>query len=193
MKNPQTSALYIFPTKALTNDQKQSLVALAAGTRQDANDRSISISIYDGDTPRHERTQIRTHPGLLLTNPDMLHMGILPHHTLWAEYFRSLRYVVIDEMHMYRGVFGSHVANLIRRFETNRQLLRRLPAIYPHLRDHCQPEELAQRLIEAPVTVVDGDGSTPRETPPSSLQPAHRQRELGIRRSAAAESLRSHR
>ncbi len=190
LKNPQTSALYIFPTKALTNDQKQSLVALAAGTRQDANDRSISISIYDGDTPRHERTQIRTHPGLLLTNPDMLHMGILPHHTLWAEYFRSLRYVVIDEMHMYRGVFGSHVANLIRRLKRIANFYGAYPQFILTSATIANPEELAQRLIEAPVTVVDGDGSPRGERHLLLYNPPIVQRELGIRRSAAAESLR---
>ncbi len=159
LKNPQTSALYIFPTKALTNDQKQSLVALAAGTRQDANDRSISISIYDGDTPRHERTQIRTHPGLLLTNPDMLHQGILPRHAHWNRVFSNLRYVVLDEVHSYRGVFGSHLANVLRRF-------RRVCAHYgSHPQFICcsatigNPREHAERIVGEPMELVDRDGS----------------------------------
>ena len=126
LRLPQARALYLFPTKALAQDQLQSAQSLLAGTLDrgdlDADgfldtSHPVSLAIYDGDTPAHARATIRANARLVMSNPDMLHSGILPHHTRWADFFRDLHYVVIDEMHVYRGVFGSHVANLIRRLK----------------------------------------------------------------------------
>ena len=103
-------ALYLFPTKALAQDQLRSLAALTEG-----DVRGIRFGTYDGDTPQAARSRLRREVSVLLTNPDMLHVGILPNHNLWAGFFANLRFVVIDEAHVYRGVFGSHVANVLRR------------------------------------------------------------------------------
>lgn len=195
LKDPQTSALYLFPTKALTNDQRQSLLSLISAIVQDENPPeqaaiNIPLSIYDGDTPRHERSRLRSRPGLLLTNPDMLHMGILPHHTLWAEYFRHLRFVVIDEIHIYRGVFGSHVANLIRRLKRISRFYGAFPQFILTSATIANPDELARRIIEAPVEVIDDDGSPRGERHFLLYNPPMVQKELGIRKSAGAESIR---
>ncbi|MBI3739285.1 MAG: DEAD/DEAH box helicase, partial [Chloroflexi bacterium] len=109
--NDSARALYLFPTKALAQDQVSNLQSLQSEIV------NLKSSIYDGDTPQSQRPAIRKNARIILSNPDMLHTGILPHHTNWAEFFRDLRYVVIDEMHTYRGVFGSHVANVIRRLK----------------------------------------------------------------------------
>jgi DEAD/DEAH box helicase domain-containing protein len=106
----QARALYLFPTKALAQDQLRSLEALAQGELK-----GTRFGTYDGDTPHAARGRLRREASILLTNPDMLHVGILPNHGLWAGFFANLRFVVIDEAHVYRGVFGSHVANVLRR------------------------------------------------------------------------------
>ena len=110
LENPDTRALYLFPTKALAQDQLAELHDLA--TRLD--DR-FGVFTYDGDTPGDARKAIRERGHIVLTNPDMLHTGILPHHTRWTRLFENLRYIVLDELHTYRGVFGSHLANVLRR------------------------------------------------------------------------------
>src|SRR5258708_11410952 len=107
-------ALYLFPTKALAQDQAAALGVLN-DLLEDQGGARIPVHIYDGDTPASQRQSIRQQSGIMISNPDMLHRGILPHHTRWASFFENLSYVVIDELHAYRGVFGSHVANVIRR------------------------------------------------------------------------------
>ena len=102
LENPASRALYLFPTKALSQDQLSNLQSLQSEIE------NLQPSIYDGDTPASHRAQIRKTARVLLTNPDMLHTGILPHHTNWDEFFRNLKFIVIDELHTYRGVFGSH-------------------------------------------------------------------------------------
>ena len=111
-RDPGARALYLFPTKALSRDQEAGVRAMMreAGLSQGA-------ITYDGDTPGDARRAARQHSGVIITNPDMLHAGILPHHTAWARLFASLKYVVIDELHAYRGVFGSHLANVLRRLD----------------------------------------------------------------------------
>ena len=109
LENPEARALYLFPTKALTQDQLSGLNSFQALIK------NLKSAIYDGDTPQSHRSAIRKNANILFTNPDMLHTGILPHHTNWGDFFRNLRFVVMDEMHTYRGVFGSHVANVVRR------------------------------------------------------------------------------
>ena len=113
---PRARALYLYPTKALAQDQARALAAFGLRKR-------VRPAIYDGDTPREARAQIRRSANVVLTNPDMLHVGILPNHAAWAELFANLAVVVVDEAHVYRGVFGSHVANVLRR-------LRRIAAAY---------------------------------------------------------------
>ena len=106
--DPGARALYIYPTKALAQDQARSLARFGLH-------KQIRPAIYDGDTPRQERSAIRKRSNLVITNPDMLHVGILPHHAAWGDLFSNLAFVVVDEAHVYRGVFGSHVGNVLRR------------------------------------------------------------------------------
>jgi DEAD/DEAH box helicase domain-containing protein len=145
-------ALYLYPTKALAQDQARALGTFGLGNR-------VRPAIYDGDTPREARRAIRTNANIILTNPDMLHMGILPNHGAWADFFTRLDVVVVDEAHVYRGVFGSHVANVLRR-------LRRVAAAYgsePRFMlasaTVANPVELAQRLTGLDVELIDEDGS----------------------------------
>src|SRR5262249_57763348 len=128
----EATALYLFPTKALSQDQMRSLLRFveagperAAGTRRGLRE-SVRFGVYDGDTSQAARRKLRENANLLLTNPDMLHQGILPYHAKWARFFGGLRYVVVDEMHVYRGVFGSHQALVFRR------LFRVCPPYRPH-------------------------------------------------------------
>src|SRR5215469_14366715 len=143
LEHPSSRALYLFPTKALTQDQLAELGALVRPLPLD-----IKVSTYDGDTPPGQRSAIREGGHIVLTNPDMLHTGVLPHHTRWRKLFSSLEHVVLDELHTYRGVFGSQVANVIRR-------LRRICSFYgSDPRFICasatiaNPAELARRLLE---------------------------------------------
>ncbi|MBX5495953.1 MAG: DEAD/DEAH box helicase, partial [Bryobacteraceae bacterium] len=112
LQEPEARAMYLFPTKALAEDQLHELQAAI-----DESGAQIRAFTYDGDTPQDARKAIRERANIVLTNPDMLHSGILPHHTRWAKCFESLRYFIIDELHAYRGVYGSHLANLIRRLK----------------------------------------------------------------------------
>lgn len=150
LADPKARALYLFPTKALAQDQLDALQALGLPVR---------CGVYDGDTPAEERMRIRETAQVVLTNPDMLHVGILPQHGRWVRLFRGLRYVVLDDLHVYRGVFGSHVAGVLRR-------LRRVCRAYgadPHFvctsATLANPGEFAERLLGSPVTVVDDDGA----------------------------------
>lgn len=180
-------ALYLFPTKALAQDQLRNLDTISAELFE-LSGQKIPVSVYDGDTPAHTRNQIRTSAAILLTNPDMLHIGILPHHTLWADFFENLRFVVVDEMHTYRGVFGSHVANLIRR-------LKRIAAFYGSYPQFIltsatigNPVQLAQKLIELPIELIDQDGAPKGERIFLFYNPPITNSELGLRRSAVVES-----
>ena len=116
LRDPGGRALYLFPTKALAQDQKNILNQLEASSGDEAS-APIPVATYDGDTPADVRRTVRATARLVISNPDMLHTGVLPHHTLWAEFFHHLHFVVIDEVHTYRGVFGSHVANVLRRLK----------------------------------------------------------------------------
>jgi DEAD/DEAH box helicase domain-containing protein len=180
-------ALYLFPTKALAHDQLAELHRLAAHlTPSPAH--PLAVATYDGDTPSAERSRIRKTARIVLTNPDMLHVGILPYHLQWADFLGGLRWVVVDEMHTYRGVFGSQVANVLRR-------LRRLCAHYGATpRFICtsatiaNPVELAQRLIEQPVTLVDDNGAPRGARQVILVNPPLVDAERGIRRSATLET-----
>ncbi len=152
-RRPHARALYLYPTKALAQDQFRTLAATRLPVLRPA--------IYDGDTPTEHRRGIRTGSNLILTNPDMLHVGVLPNHDRWADVLANLTHVVVDEAHVYRGVFGSHVANVLRR-------LRRLAGVYgatPRFllasATISNPGELGRALLGEPVTVV-GDDAAPR-------------------------------
>jgi DEAD/DEAH box helicase domain-containing protein len=147
-------ALYLFPTKALAQDQLRGLEELAQGEL-----RSVRFGTYDGDTSRAVRIRLRREAGVLLTNPDMLHLGILPNHTLWAGFFANLRYVVIDEAHVYRGVFGSHVGCVVRRLWRICARYGSAPQIVACSATIANPGEHLKRLTGVTPVVVDEDGA----------------------------------
>ena len=154
MEDRSTCALYVFPTKALSQDQSESLTALTASFR------ATHHAVYDGDTPTQDRGTIRRTSRVVITNPDMLHVGILPNHRAWYRLLRNLRYVVIDEAHVFRGVFGSHYANVLRRL---RRLCRQFgsdPQFVMCSATVANPAEHAQRLTGLPFRVVNRDGSS---------------------------------
>ena len=195
LRDPEARALYLFPTKALAQDQQAALQELLAGL-PGGSPASVASAIYDGDTPTSHRPAIRTTARLVLSNPDMLHTGILPHHTAWEDFWRGLRFVVLDEMHVYRGVFGSHVANLLRR-------LKRITRFYgtdagggPALQFILtsatigNPGELAERLVEAPVAMVAEDGSARGPRHFLIYNPPITDPDLGLRRGVLQESVR---
>ena len=185
LENSDTRAIYLFPTKALAQDQLAEI--------HDLNQRlenRFGVFTYDGDTPSDARKAIREKSHIVLTNPDMLHTGILPHHTRWTRLFENLRYIVLDELHTYRGVFGSHLGNVLRR-------LRRIANFYG-----CQPQficcsatianpgELAGKLLETEVEVLNANGAPAAEKTFVFYNPPVVNRALGIRRSYINEACR---
>ena len=189
LRDTNARALYLFPTKALGHDQLEELEGWRSALRgQGIRGETLNAAAYDGDTPSNARTRIRKEARLIVTNPDMLHMGILPYHNQWAEFLSGLRFVVLDEMHTYRGVFGSHVANVLRR-------LRRVCAAYGSNPQFictsatiANPGELAERLVEAPVTVIDETGA-PRGAKHIILyNPPLFDPDRGLRRSSTLEA-----
>jgi DEAD/DEAH box helicase domain-containing protein len=179
---PKQRALYLYPTKALAQDQVRALTELRPPR--------IKPAIYDGDTPSAERWQVRKWANLILTNPDMLHVGVLPHHDRWGDVLANLRYVVVDEAHVYRGVFGSHVGNVLRR-------LRRLARVYgadPQFllasATIANPGELAARLLGVDAAVVDRDAAPKSERTIALWNPPLTDEELGLRASALGEASR---
>ena len=178
-REPATRALYLFPTKALAHDQLAELYALA-----EAAELSLKTYTYDGDTPPSARTAVRAAGQVVLTNPDMLHAAILPHHTKWFKLFENLRFVVVDELHTYRGIFGSHVANVIRRL---RRICRHYgadPVFICASATIANPGALAERLLGAPVEVVDDDGAPRGRRHVVLVNPPLINRQLGIRGSS---------
>ena len=181
-RDARARALYLYPTKALAQDQARALAAFGLPKR-------VRPAIYDGDTPREARRQIRKSANVVLTNPDMLHVGILPNHAAWAELFSNLAVVVIDEAHVYRGVFGSHVGNVLRR-------LRRIAAAYgtePRFvltsATIANPVELAERLTGLEdISLIDEDGSPTPHRQIAVWNPPLTDEELGTRRSALGEA-----
>ncbi len=179
---PKLRALYLYPTKALAQDQARALAALAVP--------GLRPAIYDGDTEAERRRQIRKWANVVLTNPDMLHVGVLPHHDRWGDVLQNLRYVVVDEAHVYRGVFGSHVGNVLRR-------LRRAAAIYgaePQFllasATIANPGELARSLLGVDATVI-GDDAAPRAARTVVFwNPPVLDEELQLRASALGEGAR---
>ena len=185
LENPDTRALYLFPTKALAQDQLAELHDL--GTRLD--DR-FGVFTYDGDTPSDARKAIRERGHIVLTNPDMLHAGILPHHTKWMRLFENLRYIVIDELHTYRGVFGSHLANVLRRLQRIARFYGSNPQFICCTATIANPGELASQLIEQEIEVVEENGAPSGEKLFVFYNPPMIDRNLGIRRSYVKEATR---
>jgi DEAD/DEAH box helicase domain-containing protein len=187
-----STALYLFPTKALSQDQYAGLKSIidhmeaSSGSIEQPHPRyeEINYAIYDGDTPLSARPKLRNQARLILTNPDMLHAGILPHHTGWAQFFRGLSFVVIDEVHTYRGVFGSHVANVIRRLKRIAKFYGSQPQFILTSATIGNPDELGQRMIDAPVCLIDQDGAEKGEKHFLIYNPPIIDKSLGLRRSA---------
>jgi DEAD/DEAH box helicase domain-containing protein len=189
LKNPATRALYLFPTKALAQDQMAELHELA-GKIAEAGGGEVGVHTYDGDTPQDARRTIRTRAHVVLSNPDMLHSGILPHHPKWAKLFENLRFIVVDELHAYRGVFGSHLANVLRRLRRICQHYGSDPQFICSSATIANPAELAERLTERPFTLVEKSGAPRGEKFFVFVNPPVVNRELGIRRSYLNESRR---
>jgi len=185
LEHPDTRALYLFPTKALAQDQLAELHDL----NQRLDDR-FGVFTYDGDTPADARKAIREKGHVVLTNPDMLHTGILPHHTRWTRLFENLRYIVIDELHTYRGVFGSHLCNVLRRLRRIARFYGRDPQFICCSATIANPGELATRLLESEVEVLNANGAPAAEKTFVFYNPPVVNRALGIRRSYINESSR---
>jgi DEAD/DEAH box helicase domain-containing protein len=184
ISDPNATALFLFPTKALTNDQADELGKICQTIHPHP-----AVSIYDGDTPTQLRKTVRDQSRILLTNPDMLHTGILPHHTLWSRFFEGLRFIIIDEMHTYRGVFGSHICNLLRRVKRVAAFYGGFPQFILTSATIGNPAELAEKLIEQPVELVDQDGAWKGEKHFVIVNPPVVDVDLGIRKSAFSQCM----
>ncbi len=185
LESADTRALYLFPTKALAQDQLAELQDLAKRL-----DDTFGVFTYDGDTPSDARKAIRERGHIVLTNPDMLHTGILPHHTKWMRLFENLRYIVLDELHTYRGVFGSHLANVLRRLKRVARFYGSDPKFICCSATIANPGELAAQLIEKEVEVVEENGAPAGEKLFVFYNPPMVNRNLGIPRSYINEATR---
>lgn len=183
IKDKSVRALYLFPTKALSQDQLAELTGLI-----DALDIDIKTYTFDGDTPQTARRLIRSAGHIVVTNPDMLHAGILPHHTKWIKLFENLKYVVIDEIHHYRGIFGSHLANVIRRLQRICRFYGSDPIFISCSATIANPEELAEKIIGRRVNLIDDNGAPSGEKHFILYNPPVVNKQLGIRKSALKES-----
>ena len=183
--DPEACALYLFPTKALAVDQLEEFNLLG-----DALGSDIRAYTYDGDTPSDARRAIRRRANVVLSNPDMLHAGMLPHHTRWARFFEHLRYIVVDELHAYRGVFGSHLANVLRRLKRIAAFYGSKPQFVCCSATIANPKELAENLIEDDFQLVDDNGAPSGEKHFVFYNPPVVNVQLGIRRSYINESRR---
>jgi DEAD/DEAH box helicase domain-containing protein len=185
LEQPETRALYLFPTKALANDQMHEVHGLIGELKAD-----IRTFTYDGDTPDDARQAIRKQGHVVVTNPDMLHTGILPHHTKWQKLFANLRYVVVDELHIYRGVFGSHLTNVFRRLKRVCRFYGADPVFVCCSATVANPKEHAENLLEKEVVLIDESGAPRSEKTFVLYNPPIVNRELGIRQSALTPARR---
>ena len=179
----RTKALYLFPTKALSQDQVAELTELDGDGAL-----GIRVFTFDGDTPGDARKAVRTRGDIVVSNPDMLHQGILPHHTKWAQFFESLAFVVIDELHTYRGVFGSHMANVVRRLRRVGRFYGVEPVFVLCSATIANPGEHAARLIGSPVETIGESGAPQGARTVLLWNPPLVNRELGIRKSARSQT-----
>ncbi|HEY3885205.1 MAG TPA: DEAD/DEAH box helicase, partial [Vicinamibacterales bacterium] len=193
LKDPSTRALYLFPTKALAQDQLAELHALVELVEHGGPDEgrpSIGVFTYDGDTPSDARRAIRGKAHVVLSNPDMLHSGILPHHPRWAKLFENLRFVVIDELHAYRGVFGSHLANILRRLQRVCRHYGSDPLFICSSATIANPRELAEALTGRSFELIEQSGAPRGEKFFLFVNPPVVNAQLGIRRSYLSEARR---
>lgn len=182
LSNPEARALYLFPTKALSQDQLKEV--------QNLNEKlelGAKTFTFDGDTPADVRRTIRSAGSIVVTNPDMLHQGVLPHHTLWIKLFENLKFIVLDELHTYRGVFGSHIANLIVRLKRLCEFYGSKPQFICSSATIENPKELAEKLISEEVILVDNNGAPGGEKHFLFYNPPVVNSELGLRRSVVSE------
>ena len=185
LDDPSARAIYLFPTKALAEDQRLELQRL-----NDAIGGPISCHTYDGDTPQDARRAIRDKANIVMTNPDMLHTGVLPHHTKWVKLFENLRYIVIDELHFYRGVYGSHLANILRRLRRVCDFYGSKPQFICCSATISNPRQLAERITEQAFEVIAENGAPSGDSYFIFYNPPVVNRQLGIRRSYLHESRR---
>jgi DEAD/DEAH box helicase domain-containing protein len=185
LNDPASRAIYLFPTKALAQDQRAELDEII-----DLLPEGVRIHTYDGDTPQDARKAIRSIGQIILTNPDMLHAGILPHHTKWINLFKNLKYIVIDELHNYRGIFGSHLANVLRRLIRVARFYGASPQFILCTATIANPMEVAERMIEEPVILIDDNGAPRAEKFFIFYTPPVVNEFLGIRRSYINEARR---
>ncbi len=183
MENPGARALYLYPTKALTYDQLDDLMEWSS-----ALDSGIGVYTYDGDTPQDARMAVREKGQIILSNPDMLHKAILPHHTKWTRLFENLQFVVLDELHTYRGVFGSHVANVFRRLARICEFYGSSPQFICTSATIANPQELAEKLTEQPFELIRESGAGESEKHLFFYNPPVVNAQLGIRRSYVKEA-----
>jgi DEAD/DEAH box helicase domain-containing protein len=181
-RDPKVRAMYLYPTKALAQDQFRTLSGYAVP--------GLRPAIYDGDTPTEQRRQIRTWANVILTNPDMVNVGVLPNHDRWGDVLANLRYVVVDEAHVYRGVFGSHVGNVLRRLKRLARIYGSAPRFLLASATVSNPGELGAALLDERVTVVGDDGAPRAERTIVLWNPALQDAELGLRNSSLAEAAR---
>lgn len=182
LSNPEARALYLFPTKALSQDQLKEV--------QDFNERlelGAKTFTFDGDTPGEIRRTIRAAGSIVVTNPDMLHQGVLPHHTLWIKLFENLKFIILDELHMYRGVFGSHIANLLVRLKRLCEFYGSKPQFICSSATIHNPKELAEKILTEDVKLVDNNGAPSGEKHFLFYNPPVVNPELGLRRSVVSE------
>ena len=189
LQDPSSRALYLFPTKALAQDQLAELQTMCE-TIAGGSGEQIGVFTYDGDTPQDARRTIRARAHVVLSNPDMVHSGILPHHPRWAKLFENLRYVIIDELHAYRGVFGSHLGNVLRRLRRICRHYGSNPVFLCSSATIANPRDLAERLTEQPFELVDKSGAPRGEKYFVFVNPPVVNRQLGIRRSYLSETRR---
>ena len=189
LTDQSTRALYLFPTKALAQDQLAELHALSELVTRDT-DVEIGVFTYDGDTPSDARRAIRGKAHVVLSNPDMLHSGILPHHPRWGKLFENLRFVIVDELHAYRGVFGSHLANILRRLQRICRHYGSDPIFICSSATIANPRELAEGLTGRPFELVEKNGAPRGEKFFLFVNPPVVNAQLGIRRSYLAEARR---
>ncbi len=185
LQNSQARALYLFPTKALSQDQVHELQSVV-----DTLEVKIGAYTFDGDTPATARKAIRSAGHIVVTNPDMLHTGILPHHTIWIRLFENLEFIVIDEVHHYRGVFGSHLANVLRRLKRICAFYGSNPKFICCSATIANPKEIAEKIIEKPVRLIDDNGAPAGEKHFIFFNPPVVNAELGIRKSSVKVATR---
>jgi DEAD/DEAH box helicase domain-containing protein len=185
LQDPEARSLWLFPTKALAQDQLAGLQDIAAHLPS-----GLRAATYDGDTAPGLRRAVRTEGNIVVTNPDMLHSGILPHHTSWVRLFQHLRYIVIDELHAYRGLFGSHLANVLRRLQRLCTFYGSSPTLIACSATIANPRELAEKLLERPVQLVDRNGAPRAARRLWFWNPPLVNGAMGVRRSATLEARR---